>query len=215
MLFESLERRSLMSASPVSAQVAIDRLEVKADLLKFRLDIAAGEAMTLSNIQKLKAAGLKGDATLTPLFTKFHQDVKSMHQQLFSDRLAESENVLSDQIVIVKELVQILKDKGNSSALTTDHTALLADRVQLQNDEITGLNTRIATREADFSELTTDLNNIVIAAKADPSLTAAELIDVNTFASDRATLLTTLMSDLQTIQTARTTLSNALAALET
>ena len=215
MFFESLETRNLLSASPISTQVKIDRLEVRADLLKFRADAVAGTATILTDLQRLKADALKNDTTLAPLLTKFRSDVKSMHQQLRMDRLNQSVNVLQDQVVIVKELIQVVKDKGNSAALVTDHQALLADRAQLQTDELNGLNTRITVRENDYNQLSTDLDNIVTAADSDANLTSTELADVNTFATDRNTLLTTLMSDLQTIQQARTSLSSALAAQAT
>jgi hypothetical protein len=215
MQFESLESRTFLSASPVSTQVAIDRLQVRADLLQFRSDAAGGTAKILTDLQKLKADGLRKDPTLAPLFIKFRSDVKSMHQQLFMDRLNESAAVLHDDSVIVKELIQIIKDKGNATALGADHQTLVADRVQLQSDEVAGLNARITTRQNDYNQLSTDLDNIVAAADADTSLTSSDLADVNTFSADRTTLLTTLMSDLQTIEQARTSLSSALAAEET
>jgi hypothetical protein len=212
MLYESLESRTFLSASPVSTQVTIDRLQVKADLLQFRSDAAGGTATILADLQKLKADGLTKNPTLAPLFIKFRSDVKSMHQQLFMDRLNESAAVLHDDSIIVKELIQIIKDKGSATALAADHQTLVADRMQLQNDEIAGLNTRIATRQNDYNQLSTDLDNIVTAADADTSLTSSDLADVNTFAANRTTLLTTLMSDLQTIEQARTSLMSALAA---
>ncbi|HEX4124385.1 MAG TPA: hypothetical protein VHY37_06635 [Tepidisphaeraceae bacterium] len=212
MWFESLENRCLLSASPVSTQVKIDRLQVRADLLQFRSDIAGGTATILTDLQKLKSDGLTKDPALAPLFTTFRNDVKSMHKQLRMDNLNESAAVLQDQSVIVKELIQTIKDKHNPTALAADQQALLADRVQLQTDEIDGLDTRITTRQDAYNQLSTDLDNIVAAADADTSLTTTDLADVNTFATDRNALLTTLTADLQTIDQARNALSSALSA---
>ena len=72
---------------------------------------------------------------------------------------------------------------NNSTALAADHQALLADRVQLQTDEINGLDARIATRQSDYNELSTDLDNIVTAADADTSLSSTQLAAVIQLAS--------------------------------
>ena len=139
MHIESLEGRTLLSASVVSTQVKIDRLIVKADLLKFRSDIAANSAVILADIQLLRKDGLKNNATLKSLFKSFRKDVNSMHQQLFSDRLDEKANVLKDQLAIALDQIQIQKDKHAGNDTTADKNKLLADRVQLQTDEIAGL----------------------------------------------------------------------------
>ena len=218
MNIESLESRTLLSASAINSQVAIDRLEVKADFLKFRADIAANSATLLGDAQTLKNDGLYKDPTLKPFFQALHKDVTGIHQQLLADNLNEKVNVLQDQILIVKEQIQILKDKasGNTAAVTADQALILQDRVKLQDDEIAGLNTRIQTRENDLSELSTAVSNLVTAVEADPSAAAqAAIPDVQKFATDRDNAFTTLTSDLDTLMVARTTLSNALMALET
>jgi hypothetical protein len=213
MSIELLENRTLMSASAISTQVAIDRLNVNADLLKFRLDIDANDLTLLADTQTLKADGLKSDPTLKPLFNTLHKDVKSMQQALLIDRLTQKANVLGDQITIVHEQIQILKDHGNATALAADHTQLLADRVKLQNDDIAGLNARIATREADLATISADAENIVLAGEGE-NLPTQDQLDLQKFATDRENTITTLTSDLETIMLARTTLSNDLMALE-
>ena len=88
---------------------------------------------------------------------------------LYADNLTEKANVLNDESIIVKELIQILKDKhSNPGNVSADQQQLLADRVQLQTDEIAGLNLRIATREKYFTTLSNDLTNLVTAAESDP-----------------------------------------------
>jgi hypothetical protein len=214
MFVERLEKRALMSVSPVSAQVTIDRLQTRAGFLQFRSDLAAGSAKLLADVQALKADGLASNPTFAPLFVKLHNDVKSMAVQLKADRLAEGANVLHDESVIVLELVQFIKDRGNPTARAADHQQLLADRVQLQDDEIAGLTSRIDTREADFSTISTDIQNIVTAADA-LSPSAPLQAAITKFATDRTTVLNTITSDLQKLVTDRTNLADALAALET
>lgn len=123
MFVELLEGRTLMSVTPVNTTVKIDRLEVKADLLKFRSDLASTSATTLADVDTLRNDGLKNDAALKPLFKTFRSDVKKMHMALFSDNLNERVNVLTDQLAIVREQIQILRDHGNSTALTADRTS--------------------------------------------------------------------------------------------
>jgi hypothetical protein len=214
MFVESLEGRALMSASALSTQVTIDRLQTRADLLKFRSDVAAGTAKLLADVAALKADGLGSNPTFVSLFGKLHSDVKSMWEQLKLDRLNESASVLHDQSVYVQGLIQFLKDKGNPAARAGDQQQLIADRVQLQNDEIAGLTARIDTREADCATISTDIQNIITAADAlSPSgpLQGALL----QFAADRTSVLNTITTDLQTLVTDRTNLADALSALLT
>jgi len=216
MFIESLEGRTLLSVSAINTQIKIDRLEVKADLLQFRSDVASKTALLLGDLQTMKTDGLKNDATLFPLYKTFRSNVTKMHQALYADNLAEKENVLSDELVIVKELIHIQKDKlsdpGNVSA---DQQQLLADRVQLQTDEIAGLNARITTRETYFMTLSTDLSNLVIAAESDPNASPALQTAISNFSTDRSNTLTTLTGDLTAIMNARTTLAGDLMTLET
>jgi hypothetical protein len=214
MLFESLEGRMLMSASAINPTITADRLAVKADLLKFRLDIVETQITTQADIKILKADGLKNDAALLTAFKAFQTDVKTMHQQLFSDNLNEKANVLGDQLLIVEEKIQILKDKGNATALAAGKQALLADRVKLQTDEIAGLNSRITTRQTFVTTLTNDLSALVTAAESDPNASPQLQTDIQKFSSDRSTQLGTLTTDLQTITAARTQLASDLTALE-
>lgn len=215
MHIESLEGRTLLSASVVSTQVKADRLVVKADLLKFRSDIAANSAIILSDVELLRNDGLKNDTTLNTLFKSFRKDVNSMHKQLFSDRLDQKANVLKDQLAIALEQIQILKDKHAGNDTTADKAKLLADRVQLQTDEINGLNTRITTRQTFFTKLSDDIDALVTAAESDPTASPQLQIDIQKFATDRSATLTTLTSDLTTIIAARTQLAADLMAMET
>jgi len=215
MLIESLEGRTLMSVSAIDPKITADRLEVKADLLKFRLDLVSNSLTISADTTLLRKDGLKNDALLNGLLKTFHSDVKTMHAELFADNLNEKVNVLTDQLAIVIEKLQILRDKGNATALAADNQRLLADRVQLQTDDINGLNTRITTRQVFLTTLTNDIDALVTAAESDPNASAQLQADIQKFASDRSTGLATLTSDLQAIVTARTQLASDLMALET
>ena len=206
MLFESLESRSLMSASAFSAQVTIDQLNIRAALLKFRSDAVASTATLLADCSALQAADLKGDATLAPLFKAFRKEVKSMRHTLDIDRLNESSAVLKDESVVDAELAQYAADSGNPTARAADRQQLRKDRIQLQDDEIAGLNARLATRQAEQTALTADLNAITAAIGTDKNAGAALQSAVNTFVSDRSAALAEFQTDLSAIITARTKL---------
>lgn len=216
MFVESLEGRTFLSASAINLKVKIDRLEVKADLLKFRSDLASTTATLLGDLQTMKTDGLKNDTTLLPLYKTFRSDVTKMHMALYADNLTEKANVLNDESIIVKELIQILKDKhSNPGNVSADQQQLLAVRVQLQTDEIAGLNSRIATREIYFTTLSNDLTNLVTAAESDPNASPTLQGAISQFSMDRSNTLTTLTNDLTAIMNARTTLAGDLMALET
>jgi hypothetical protein len=212
MFLESLESRSLMSASPFSTTVEIDRLDVRAALLKFRYDAVTSTATLIADCSALQAADLKNDALLAPLFTALHKEVKAMRHTLDIDRLDESAAVLKDESVIDSELAQYVSDEGNEAARTADRLQLKKDRIQLQDDEIAGLNARLATRESEQTALTADLNSITATLGTDTGASAALQAAVNTFVTDRAASLGTFETDLQSIITARTKLVTDLTA---
>src|ERR1700733_8378511 len=106
MFTETLESRTFLSISPISTQVAADRLQVRADLLQFRSDILHNTVTIMTDVQALKADGLKNDPTFLPLFKQFRTDIQHMRNQLLVDRLTEASNVLHDQSLIVTELRQ-------------------------------------------------------------------------------------------------------------
>jgi hypothetical protein len=214
MFIESLESRTLFSVSAVNPQIEADRLAVKAALLAFKADCVSYTAKLLADCQALQADDVKQDAVLAPLFKTLRTDVQAMQTQLKSDNLAEAGAVLADQSVIVAEKEQILKDQGNPTALAADRAQLLVDYVQLQNDEITGLNARLATRQGDYDQLSTDLSAIATAVETDPNASPKLQADVTTFVDDRTDALNDLTSDLQAIIVARTQLAADLTALE-
>jgi hypothetical protein len=214
MFTETLESRTLMSVSPISTQVAADRLQVRADLLQFRSDILHNTVTIMTDVQALKADGLKNDPTFLPLFKQFRTDIQHMRNQLLVDRLTEASNVLHDQSLIVTELRQILLDHGNSTTVTADRAQLLTDRIQLQNDEITGLTTRITTRQTDYNTIFADLDAISTAVAGDTTASPALLAEVQKFTTDRTDTLNTMTTDLQKLITDRTQLVTDLTALQ-
>jgi hypothetical protein len=214
MFTETLESRTLMSASPINTQVAIDRLQVRADLLKFRSDACSDTAVIMTDVTALKADGLKNDTTLVPLFKQLHTDLVQMWTQLRLDRLTEAGNVLKDQSVIVTELIQLLKDKGNPTAITADKAVLLTDRIQLQNDEIAGLNSRLATRQNAYNKIFADLDQITTGVADDTSASPALTAVVQKFAVDRTNCLNTMSADLSKLIADRTQLVADLTAMQ-
>jgi hypothetical protein len=213
--FETLESRVLMSAGTSAvfdSTVKLDRLVIKADLLKFRTDAFAADVTLLSDRKALKGDNVAAATTVTPLIKTLHTDGANMRLQLKEDRLTEASNALADESVIVKDLIQILHDKGNATALAADRAKLKSDRIQLQNDLIAGLNSRIATRQTFHDTLFNDCQAINVAAQTDPNASAKLKTDVQTWTTDVETKLNTMASDLQSIETARTKLVADLTA---
>ena len=79
---EGLESRVLMSATPApvlfNLTVKADRLAVRADLLKFRGDIAGCQSKLLKDIIAIKKNTAKGDTSLVAPFQQRRADVKAM-----------------------------------------------------------------------------------------------------------------------------------------
>jgi hypothetical protein len=214
MFFEPLESRALLSASAVNATILADRLQIQNDLIQFKSDCIEYTNTLIADCAALQADDLKQDATLAPLFKTLHTDVANMQTQLKADNLAECSAVLKDQSVIVNEEEQILTDKGNPTKLKADKAALLTDRIQLQTDEITGLNTRLATRQADYTKLFADLSAITTAIGSDSGASAKLKADVTKFTDDRTDALNTIEGDIQKLITDRTKLVTDLTALQ-
>jgi hypothetical protein len=213
---EAIESRLLMSAAPTlfDATVKADRLVVRADLLKFRIDLLTADAKLSADLQAVKHSVPTGDTSLVGPFATLHAEVKAMSLTLQEDRLTESANALSAEATVKLDLVQILKDKHNATAEAADHAKLLTDRVAVQTALINGLDARIATRTADEATISADTAAIVTAASSDPAATVAMQAAVSTFATDRVAKLNQLTADLQTLETARTNLSDALTAAQ-
>lgn len=211
---EVMESRVLMSAAPTlfSTAVRADRMVIRADLLKFQSDLLLSDAKLLVDEHAIKHNLAKGDTSLVAPFATLHTDAKAMNLALREERLTESANALADESTIRLDIVQILKDRHNSSAETADHAKLLADRITLQNALVAGLDARIATRTADEATISADTAAIVTAANNDPAATSGLQTAVATFSTDRISRLNTITTDLQTIQTARTNLVNDLTA---
>jgi hypothetical protein len=214
MFIESLESRTLFAASAVSSAVAADRLQIQADLTKFKSDIAAQCAILWADCSALQADDVKQDAVLAPLFKTLHSDVTAMQTQLAADCLAECTAVLNDQSVILAVDAKILADKGNASALKTDHVTLLTDQIKLQADEITGLNARLSTRQTDYTQISADLTAIFNAVGNDVGATAKVKADVQKFVTDRTNSLNVFEGALQNLITDRTKLVADLTAMQ-
>ena len=219
MMIEGLESRVFLSAAPTApllfnAAVKADRLAVKAALLKFRSDIFACDAKLLRDTTAIKKNLVKGDTSLDASFLQLHNDVKAMRSALRVDRLTESAAALADESAIKLDIRQIIKDRGNVTAEAADHTKLLADRIQLQNDLIAGLDSRVATRQAAEATLSTDVDAIVTAANADPNASAALKTAAQAFATDKTTCNAMFAADLAAIAAARTQLVADLTAAQ-
>ena len=215
MFMERLETRRLMCSTAINTTIVADRAAVFGALSQFETDIANGITTLNADCKALKADDVGGDATLAPLIKQFHTDANAMDRQLAADVLVEKQNVLNDQKTIVGELLQFVADKGNPTARAADKAALLTDRVQLENDEIAGLNSRINTRKTDYTELGIDLEAIQTALGNDTNASTQLTADVNQFVNDRINIFQTLFSDLTTIKDDRTKLATDLTALET
>jgi hypothetical protein len=213
---EGLESRTFLSATPLlfNSTIKVDRAMVQVALLKFRADLfLCGVKLTndFRNIHKNIAAG---DTSLVAPAQQLKADTKAMKAQLLADRLKEAANALADESTIKLDILQIKNDKGNAAALAVDHAKLKNDRIQLQNDLIAGLDSRIATRQTFETTISNDTQAIVTAANNDTAASAALKAAVIKFAADRVACLDKLTGDLQTIATARQKLANDLTAAQ-
>lgn len=201
LMAEALESRTLYSVTPASAvlgaAVKADQLQVKADLLMFRSDMAGNTLTLLTDVAAIKTDGVKGDAALKPAPAKFHKDVRSMSQQLRLDRLGKAHNALADESTIISDRRRILLDKGDAPMLASDKAKLLGDRVKLQQDLLAGLDARVATRQSAYAMIFADGQAIVDAAKADPAASAALVADLGKFTADKTVCMNTVTADLQ------------------
>ena len=200
--------------SPWSSQVVADRQAVRQELKLFASDIANGCATIEADVAALKADGLGSDTTLAPLFKQLHQDVKAMQAELLLDNLAEDANVLADESIIVAQKEKILGDTGDPALRRADKVVLIQDQVQLQTDEINGLNSRLQTRKADYTTIFTDLGDITTALQSDVDASGQLGADVTKFVNDRTTILNTLEGDISALMADRTQLKTDLIAEE-
>lgn len=206
---EALESRTFLSASLSSAfgsAVAADQLQVQVDLLKFRADCLNATATMLVDVAAVRKADPGQATTIVPLIGKLRTDLTAMNTALLSDRLAEAEAVLADESVIAGDRLHILKDKGNATAEAADKAKLKTDFVTVENDMITGLNSRIATRESFYTAIDNDEEAIITAVQSDPNASAPLKADVQKWISDKTTNMATLLADLQKLAADRTQL---------
>jgi hypothetical protein len=212
MLFESLESRTLMSASAIDTQVAADRLKIRQDLIQFQTDCLAKTTTLLADCKTLKADGIYKNAALKPLFQTLRTDMATVDQTLRVERLNESSAALEDESNIVADFAKIVADKGDKTVVKADRAQLLTDRIQLQNDDLAGLNARLATRQSGFTTLSNDLNAIVTAIGNDSGASPRLVADVNKFVTDKTTFFNTITADVQTLIADRTQLTTDLTA---
>jgi hypothetical protein len=216
---EALESRTLFSVSPateaLSHAVTLDRAQIQQDLLKFRSDALANFTALQADVNTIKGEHPKNADTVFPLVSKFRTDIGAMWSQLEADRLAERQNVLSDESVIMGDLRKMGLDKGNAAAETADHGKLLTDRIKMQTDMIAGLNSRLTTRSTDYSTLFNDVQAIQAAVSSDPHASPELVSSVQKWSTDRTTCLNTMSGDLQTLVADRTKLVTDLTAMQT
>ena len=218
-LFETLESRQLLSASPtmspLTSPVQLDHDQIQADLLKFRSDALSGFVTFETDVMAIEKDGVANAKTVLPLINTFFTDVKKMRNALKADNLTESKAVNADESTIAKDMRMISHDKHNAAAEKTDHAKLLADRIELQEDMISGLDARISTRQKFFSTLSGDMNAIITAAQSDPNASAQLVTDLKKAQTDKTNTLKTLTSDLQAVASARAKLVADLTAMQT
>jgi hypothetical protein len=216
---EALESRTLMSASAatiaLSQAVQLDHLQIRQDLLTFKSDVLNCFITMKGDLSLLKGDNLKAATTVTPLVAKFRADMKAMRSELLSDRLTQRANALADESVIVGDLKKIVQDRGNDTAEAADHAQLLTDRIKLQTDMIAGLNTRLTTRQNDYTTLFNDMSAILTAAQSDPNAGPKLVTDLQKWSADKTTCLNTMTTDISKLIADRTQLVSDLTAMQT
>lgn len=214
MLIESLESRVFLSVTAVNSQILADRLQIKADLLKFNADIKSSAATMIADANAIKADDPASATTILPLVQTLKADVATMRKQLKVDRLTQSAAVKLDQAAIITDRLKFIADKGNPEARQADLASIFADRIKLQNDEIAGLNARLATRQSFDATLATDMNNILTAAQNDPNASDELKADIAKLIADRTARFSVIEADLAQISADRAQLVADLTALQ-
>jgi hypothetical protein len=226
MLFETLETRNLFSVCAVHSEpapstpvpdlaVVADEKQVDAALLLIAKDDCTFSRTLCADWKALFKDGLTGDTTLAPLFQQLQADSSSMENDLKADRQAEATVVAADQSAIRTDEMQICKDKHNPTALAADQAALLAGRIQLQNDEIFANDASLTSLQTDENTIAGDLGAIVGALAGDTTASPKLSADVTKFRNDKFTAMNGMASDLLGLITARANLVGDLMALQT
>lgn len=209
--FETLESRTMMSASPFDAAVRADRMQIRIDMLKLDSDFYGDAAKLLTDNKALKSDKLYLNTTLHPLVEKMRADVHSFNLTLRGDRLTEAANVIADEQVVVAQLKKMFADRKDPAALAADKVVLRTDRSNLQSTMVAGLTQRILDRDAESTQILADTNAILTALPT--SGASAQLTsDVTTWLSDKGTALTKITADLTKLTNDRSTLIGDLNA---
>ncbi len=226
MLFETLETRRLLSVSlphvacapggsASNSTIAVDEKQIDAAQMQLQMDNWSSARTLVSDVKALLADGLRHDATLMPLFQQLQADGQVMRQDLEADEKAGQTVVSHDQTVINTEELQVCKDKHNPTALKADQAALLADRIQLENDVIAAIDARLATLQADENTIADDLGAINGALSGDTAASPKLVGDVGNFRTDALIAMYGLATDLLGLIGAHVSLVNDLIAMQT
>ena len=121
-----------------------------------------------TDVMTIEKDGVANAKTVLPLINTFFTDVKKMRNALKADNLTESKAVNADESTIAKDMRMISHDKHNAAAEKTDHAKLLADRIELQEDMISGLDANQHSAEV-LLDAFGDMNAIITAAESDPN----------------------------------------------
>jgi len=212
--FESLESRTLMSATLFDSAVQADRLQIRIDLLKLNGDVYADSAQLLTDNRALKVDHVHQNTVLQPLVAKLRGDVYSFDLTLREDRLNEASNVLADEAVVVGELKQMFADRKNPTALAADKTQMITDRVKLQTDMVAGLTQRLTDRQTGIATIEAD-GQAILTALPTSGASAQLTADVTQWIDDKQTAMTKISADLTKLSGDRTKLIADLTAENT
>ncbi len=214
---EALESRTLMSASAAAtvvldSAVVADRLQVRVDLLKFESDCFATTSTLLADTGTIKADDVAQAKTVLPLIKTLHSDVTQMRLTLKADRLTEASNVIADELKVLAVRKEMLADKGNEGLETAARAEIQADRIQMQNDMIAGLNARLETRQQAYEKISADGQAILAAVETDPNAGPKLQAATEKWVDDKTTCMNAMETDLQKLIGDRTQLVNDLTA---
>jgi hypothetical protein len=206
---ESLESRTLMSATPSPAVVAAET-KLLGDLATYSTDKGTWNATILKDLQKLAADQHSASTVdVSAQVATLQQDRTTLLTTLLSDKTAFATTVDNARIAVLNDAQTVRTDKQTNSAnLTADEATLANARLALANDRASERTTLINDNQTLRSKVLAD-RQAIIAARLAGGTNTQFLTDRQQLVTDRQSRLNVLSADTLTIVADRQALAKA------
>ena len=207
---ESLESRTLMSATPSPAVVAAEQ-KLLGDLATYSTDKGTWNATILKDLQKLAADQHSASTVdVSAQIATLQQDRTTLLTTLLNDKTALRTKVDNDLIAVITDAQTVRTDKQtNSPNLAADEAALANAKLALVNDRASARTTLINDNQTLRSKVLADRQAIITARLAGGGSNTQFLTDRQQLVTDRQSRLNVLSADALTIVADRQALAKA------